>query len=150
MNSSIEQYKNLNPRHKKFILISIIGVLIIVLCSIGVGMSENELISDKESIIITGVYGEIIPITELKSIELTDVRPSLIERINGFSMGNWKKGYFKTAEGEKVKCFINSGARPWILITTLNGDKIYYSSARQDNESLLNKLTETLPNNAYN
>lgn len=146
MNSSTKQYKKLNPKHRKIIIYAFVGVLLFTVGSVGIGYTENELIWDNGNLKISGLYGEEIPFSDIKSIELTDKRPSLRGRINGFSTGNRKKGYCRTSGGEKIKAIINSNIRPWILITKESGDKIYFSSCGKSNETLYQDLINTLPN----
>ena len=149
MNSSVKNYQNLNPKHKRIIFYTLIGILIIAIRSVGIGYTENDLILKNGQLEITGLYGEEIPLSEIKSIELTDKRPSLRTRINGFSAGNRKKGYFRTNGGEKIKAIINSNVKPWILITKESGDKIYFSSGGKSNKTIYQELKKTLPNKTY-
>ncbi|MEO9892049.1 hypothetical protein [Aurantibacter sp.] len=147
MNSSVKNYQNLNPKHRKIIFYALIGVLIFAIGTVGIGYTDNELILDNGQLEITGLYGEKMPVSDIQLIELTDKRPSLRNRINGFSMGNRKKGFFRTNSGENVKALINSHARPWILITKKSGGKIYFSSNGKSNKAIYQELKKTLPNN---
>jgi len=117
---------------------------------IALGFTGNELIFNNQKIEITGVYGETIPLSEIKSIELVKKRPGLSRKIHGFSIGYRKKGYFKTKDGEKIKAIINKDYLPWILIIKETGEHIYFSSGKGSNEKLFKKIEKTLPNNGYN
>jgi hypothetical protein len=101
MNSSVKNYQNLNPKHKKIILYVLIGVFVLAIGVVGIGYTENELRLDNGHLQINGLYTEEIPVSEIELIELTDKRTSLRKRVNGFSMGNRKKGFFETESGEK-------------------------------------------------
>ncbi|KQC29838.1 hypothetical protein [Flagellimonas eckloniae] len=146
MNSSVKNYQNLNTKHKKIIFYALIGVLTLTIGPVGIGYTENDLILKNGQLEITGLYGEEISPSEIKSIELIDKRPSFRKRINGFSTGNRKKGYFRTNGGEKIKAIINSNTKPWILITKESGDKIYFSSGGKSNGTIYLELKKTLPN----
>ncbi|TMM57543.1 hypothetical protein FEE95_13775 [Maribacter algarum] len=146
MNSSFENYNNLNPKQKRLIFYVLVGVMIFAIGAVGLGFTDNELIIEDGQLEITGQYGEAIPLADIQLIELTEKRPSLRRRINGFSFGSRKKGFFRTTGGEKVKAIINSNARPWILITKKSGDKIYFSSNGKSNQSIYQELKKTLPN----
>ena len=150
MNSSTNNYRKINPKHKKLLFYALIGALLLAILSVGGGYTENELILDNNQLLITGQYGEEIPISEIQLFELTNKRPSLRKRISGFSTGNRKKGFFRTNGGEKIKAIINSNVRPWILITKKSGDKIYFSSNGKSNKSIYEELKKTLPSNTYN
>ena len=145
MNASVKNYKNLNPKHKKIIFYTLVGVLLFAFGTIGLGLSENKLLLENEHIEITGVYGEKIPVSDIRSIELTDKRHSLKRRTNGFSRAGRKKDFFKATSGEKIKLIINSQVRPWILITKKSVEKIYFSASEQSNESIYQELKKTLP-----
>lgn len=146
MNSSVWNYRKLEPTHRKTLFYVLVGVLLITFISVAIGFTDNEIVLQKEHLEITGIYGEKILISEIRTLELTNKRPVLRRRINGFSMGNRKKGIFRTNDGNRVKVFINSHAKPWILITKNSGDKIYYSSSGVANQSIYRELSLALPN----
>ena len=114
------------------------------------GMTPSELESQDGKLKISGIYGETIPYSEIKSIELIDKKPQITRRTNGFALGTKKKGYFANSQGEKFKLFIDRPELPWILITKKNERKVYYSSRRSDNKEIFVDLINTLPNNGYN
>ncbi len=147
MNSSVKNYQNLNLKQRKIIFYALIGVLIFAIGTIGMGYTDNKLILENGYLEITGLYGEKILVSDIHLIELTDKKPSLRKRINGFSMGNRKKGFFKTNSGERLKAIINSSVRPWILITKRSGERIYFSSNGQSNQTIYAELKKTLPHN---
>lgn len=123
-----------------------IGIVIFAFVSVSFGYTENRIAINETYVKITGRWGEKVPITDIASIELTSKRPSLSRRINGFSMGDRKKGFFATGTGERIKVIINSPVLPWILITKKSGERIYYSSNRESNRSIFGRLEEKLPN----
>ncbi|AFL98115.1 hypothetical protein [Ornithobacterium rhinotracheale] len=70
--------------------------------------------------------------SEIQSISLVNQLPEL-NKTEGFITRDIVKGYFKTENGERVMVLINQEDNlPYILITTKNGQKIYFSS---DDES---------------
>ena len=137
-----------------------VGVAVIatvaVIASIGLGlfalfwgMTPGDIESKDGNLKISGIYGESIPHSEIKSVELIYTKPQIKRRTNGYALGSIKKGYFANSQ-EKFKLFIDQPELPWILITKQNDRKIYYSSSRSDNEEIFEDLINTLPNNAYN
>lgn len=84
--------------------------------------------SDRASLRISGMYGETISLSEIQSFALIDTLPKITFRENGFAMGRISKGYFRTADKERVKLILNTKTPPYILITKTNGRKIYYSA----------------------
>lgn len=101
---------------------------------------ETKLILHANAIEFKGGYGEIIPLKAIKTIELIHDQPKITRRTNGFSAGNIKKGFYKTDKGEVVKLIINADTKPYILITKLNGKKVYYSSKEEPNEKLFEMI----------
>lgn len=133
--------KSINKKSKSLIIFTLVASFGLVIFILGWGMANNTLESNNNEIIISGMYGESIPHAEIKSIELINKKPALKWRSNGFALGPYKKGYFKNAEGEKFKLFINSPDFPWILITRKNGPKIYFSSGQSNIEELFQELS---------
>ena len=149
MNSSFKNYQNLNTKHKKTISYMLSGVLIFAIGIVGIGYMDNELILEDGRLEITGLYGTEIPLSDIQLIELTEKRPSLQRRINGYSFGSRKKGFFRTNDGERIKAIINSNVCPWILITKKSGEKIYFSSNGKSNQTIYQEMRKTLPTNGY-
>lgn len=105
---------------------------------------ETKLILNSNSIEFQGNYGEIVPFSTIKSIQLVQEKPKIIKRTNGFSAGTIKKGYYKTDKGEVVKLILNAEIKPYILITKSDGKKIYYAAKEESNEKLFEQI-KTIP-----
>ncbi len=118
------------------LLITILGVITLDY----LGFKEDKITITKNEIRINGMYSEIIPISEIKTITLVDSLPKIRLRINGFSLGSIHKGYYKTVKGERVKLVLNSKQQPVILITKTNDKKIYYSAKSISNEQLYKQI----------
>jgi hypothetical protein len=129
---------------------NVVGIVILsagLLFVIGLftyGFKENEIAYDSERIVITGMYGETLVKSDVRSIELVSTLPEITFRTNGFALGTINKGYFKTNDGEIVKLILNSDRKPLILLRATNGNKIYYSSKNQSNEHLMTQLKREL------
>jgi hypothetical protein len=141
--------KGLSTKWSKVVIYILAGVLIFVIVLFALGFKEDRLIIHPTKIEILGSYGEEIIPSEIKTVELVDDLPRITMKVNGFALGAIKKGYFKTKEGEKIKLILNSGTKPYLLITKINGGKIYFSSKDIPIEAIYNKLKETLHNIVY-
>lgn len=118
----------------------LVGSLVFVLGIMALGYQEDRLTVQtlsgnptsseiqEFSIRIGGMYGETIPLSDIQSIALLDTLPKITFRENGFALGRISKGYFRTADKERVKLILNARKPPYILITKTNGRKIYYSA----------------------
>lgn len=118
----------------------LMGILVVIIVFLGRDLQENKLILNSNSIEFEGSYGETVPLNTIKSIELVPEKPKINRRTNGFSLGTIKKGYFKTDQGETVKLILNGDNKPYILLTKLDGKKIYYSAKEESNEKLFEKI----------
>lgn len=108
-------------------------------------LQDNKIEIGNNIIKIKGDYGMEIKTNEIKTIQLVDKLPEISIRTNGFALQTIKKGYFKTANGEKIKLLINTDKQPIIYITTTDNQKIYYSSKNESNLIILNELKQILP-----
>ncbi|MCK0204645.1 hypothetical protein [Ornithobacterium rhinotracheale] len=82
--------------------------------------------------------------SEIQSISLVNQLPEL-NKTEGFITRDIVKGYFKTEKGESVVVLINQEDNlPYILITTKNGQKIYFSSGNKSNLEVYKELKEKL------
>ncbi|PID95247.1 MAG: hypothetical protein CSA94_02050 [Bacteroidetes bacterium] len=134
-----------NRALKRIFILSILAIILgIFVWNFMNNLTEDKLICKAKEIEITGSYGEIVPKSEIKSIELVQKYPKLILKTNGFAVGNVKKGYFKTEKGEIVKLIVNSKWTPIILITLKNDKKIYYSAENDSNKELASEIKEKL------
>ena len=129
-------------------------VTVLVLASVGMGifavfygMSPSDLEIRDDAIKITGMYGETVPYSEIKAIELIYTKPQISRRTNGYAFKSVRKGYFSNAEGEKFKLMVDSPQLPWICITKRNGKKIYYSSKDEENDRIYQSLIQNWPAN---
>lgn len=149
ISASSKYSKGLSDKWNKAAVVTLIGTLLFVVALLGYGFKENKIIFDSENISFEGSYGETLPEAEIRSIELVSQLPKISIKTNGFALGTIKKGYFKTKHGEIVKLILNSGNKPAILFTKVDGKKIYYSAKEKPNEEVLKEIKKTLPNVVY-
>ncbi len=126
-----------------------VGVLLLallfVVAILSFGFKNNVVSFDQEKIEFHGSYGEVVPKAQIKRLELVNQIPKITVRTNGFALGEIRKGYFMTGQGEVVKLIINAKQSPFILLTKTNDKKIYYSSRSRSNEELFTEITKALP-----
>ena len=127
----------------------LIGPLIFIIVILGIGFKENKLAVHPDRIKIEGSYGEVLPLKNIKSISLTDELPKMTMKVNGFALGDIKKGYFKTSDGEIIKLILDQDSKPYILITKNSGRKIYYSASGKPGKDVINEIEKAWPNSMY-
>ncbi|MFK7786402.1 MAG: DUF3784 domain-containing protein [Crocinitomicaceae bacterium] len=134
-----------NPKVNKFSVIALVGSVLLAAGIFGFGLKEDVLSVDANKISLAGVYGEEIKPSKIRSIECVESLPSITIKVNGFSTGSIRKGYFKTTKGEKVKLVLNSSRDSYLLITKIDGSKIYYAGKSESSEEVLREISEKLP-----
>lgn len=134
----------LKTKSNKIGLIVLAGGIILVVGLLVFGFKENKIVFDSQKIEFQGEYGETLASDQIKSIEIKNELPKIALRTNGFALGDIRKGYFKTENGEIVKLILNSAQKPYILFTKSDGKKIYYSAKERPNEEILKELKRTL------
>ncbi|MEI8048480.1 MAG: hypothetical protein WCI92_13940 [Bacteroidota bacterium] len=91
------------------------------------------------------MYGEEISASGILFVCLVDSLPIITLRINGFGLGNIRKGYFRTSNGVVVKLIMNSGNNPCILITKKSGEEIFYSAREIPNKTIFAEIQKKIP-----
>jgi len=139
------QFQNGKSKSKnKLAIIVLAGTLVFVLGILGMGFKEDTLTVKNDSLEISGTYGEKINFTDIESISITENLPKISMRTNGFSLGEIKKGYFKSTEG-KIKLVLNSDKTPYLKITKKEGFPIFFSGKNDSAEAILNKIQTSHP-----
>ena len=145
ISKSAQYFKGSNTKWYKAIYFILGGVMILMAILISSGYRESKMIIDNQKIEITGMYGETLSASDIKSIELNNELPEITLKTNGFASGSVQKGYFDTKDKENVKLIINGNQKPLILIVDQKGKKIYYSAKIKSNEEIFNELKHSFP-----
>ncbi|GLU50804.1 hypothetical protein Dfri01_02650 [Dyadobacter frigoris] len=116
-----------------------VGILFLTTCGVGYlffnGFKNSEILLEGNNLEITGMYGGKISRDKILDVKLVDELPKIIMKSNGFSAGDFRKGYFKTKDRKTVKLFVNKKENQILLLNTTEGD-IYLSSSDVDSEDL--------------
>lgn len=132
-------------RWNKIGIYILIATLVLVIGLLAMGLKESKLQITQNKIEFQGVYGETLKPRDIKSIGLTNTLPKITSKSNGFALGDTRKGHFRTQDGEAVKLILNSNTKPYLLITKINNEKIYFSSKDNSNRPYYHQLEEALP-----
>lgn len=106
------------------LIIGAIFMILLLLPLLYSHYSELDLVLGKEYFEIKGLYGKKINYLDIKSISLDNQLPNMKMRINGFSLGQTKLGYFITEDYKNVTLFTHSDSS-CIKIVCNNGNIIY-------------------------
>ncbi|SDM93330.1 DUF3784 domain-containing protein [Kriegella aquimaris] len=134
-----------NKSQLKVGIIIIAASLVFVAAIFYLGYQEDKILLEKDQITLEGFYGEEIDPSQIQSVELVERLPEIKKRTNGFSSGSVHKGYFKQEGGKSVKLILNGEAKPYVLITKKNGERIYYSSRSTPNQKIYDQLKNSFP-----
>lgn len=102
-------------------------IAFMVIVAIGVGVllyfsyQPTELLITEEYVQIKGMYGEKIPYTEIKEVNLIQEIPDITARTNGSSIGERRKGHFRLKDLGAAKLFLVTDDPPYIYLD--RGDK---------------------------
>ena len=125
-------------------------LIFIILFSIGLPTSlifsvqEPSITVQNESVKITGLYGETIPIRDITNIELTNIIPVIKLRTNGLDAANVLKGYFLMEGIGTAKLFLSSSSGPYIKIQTSSNRYIFINFKKQDKiEAVYNQIKDS-------
>ncbi len=88
------------------------------------GYIPSRAIIINDTIRFTGMYGFEMNASEIESIELTDMIPTIKMRTNGFSFGLVNKGFFNLDKFGKTRLLIHSDKSPFLIISKSNADKL--------------------------
>lgn len=99
------------------------AVMLIVILSTFFGNKEPDVVLGPTSLRISGMYGEEIPYTAIRSVDTLSSMPKITYRTNGYSFGSVNKGYFDINGYGNVLLFANSNKPPIIKIQ-LNDNQI--------------------------
>jgi len=141
--------KGISTKGNTAAIVIMVGTLLFVMGMIGYGLKEDKLIFESQALVFEGHYAETLVPSEIQSIELVDQLPQITFKINGFGMGTVRKGYFRTKDREVVKLIINADQKPIILVTKMDGGKIFYSARSNTNGKVIKELKEALPKVTY-
>lgn len=121
----------------------VLGILGVIITLLGIYTDQgNALILEEEQLVITGLYGEEIPYTDIDEVVLLDSLPAVKIRVNGSAVGGKLAGHFTLKDGRSVKLFVDRADTQFLSIKTKAGKDIIYSSTSVAEEytSLIQKL----------
>jgi len=125
--------------------------LILVICvSIGLGLSglaiagyvliggnnaAGFILSDTE-LRITGMYGETIPVSDIRDVVLQDSLPTGLVRTNGAEVGSVLKGNFRASD-TRMKIFADTSSPQFIYLYTKSGNLYIINFKNSDDTNAL-------------
>lgn len=129
-------------RIARYVLIAC-AIFVAALMFVGHGSIPFKIQAD--ALRIGGIYGETLPRSSLRSVQLVDTLPHIKWKTNGFATGSAKKGYFRTRDGHTVKLMLNRSEAPYLLLTRIDGQQIYYACESHNNRLLWAKIDSLMP-----
>lgn len=110
-----------SPGKKKPALV-ITGVVVVLVGGLlSYGSLPSKAIVTGSTVRFTGMYGFTMNIADIKEVALTDRRPGIMLRTNGFNLGTINKGYFKLREHGKTRLLLHSDKPPFLMLSDKDG-----------------------------
>ncbi|MGB4291843.1 MAG: hypothetical protein WBJ37_03035 [Bacteroidales bacterium] len=82
------------------------------------GSKETEAFISDNQLIIKGMYGVNIKLTDIVRVDTFPVLPGIIRRDNGYASGSTLKGRFTLKDDSKARLFVKKDMPPFINIKT--------------------------------
>jgi hypothetical protein len=127
-------------RKKAWINYAIAVFLLCIAIGTGVmmysGTRQTEIVLRETELEFTGMYDMSVPYDKIDSISVVDAIPAIKMRSNGFALGRYLKGDFKTTNGETIRLYANTTHKKYLRIKTR--DKVIFWSG--EIEKVLPKL----------
>ena len=137
----------LKHKRKKSYIISI-SLFVLVVGGVSALMiftyQDYEVTLDNDQLEITGMYGQQLPIDDLKSVELLDEMPEIEFKTNGVGVGTLAKGHFNVKGYGNSLLYIHSDSLPIILIQTNENPIFLNNQSLSVTKDWFNKLRKYL------
>ena len=111
-----------------FFVLLMIGIPLFIIIS----SREHSIFFEDDNIKITGLYGETIPVKDIKNVELIKDIPAIQLRTNGLALGAVRKGYFSMKDLGTVKLFLSSSSQPYVKFQTVSNQYIIFNFENAD------------------
>ena len=106
----------------KIIIGSIVAGILLLLAFVGSliyqGFQPSAITVDATSLMISGSYGQTIPVTEIQEVATIDTLPVIEMRTNGSAIGDRLRGHFRMQGIGQVMLYLKYGSPPYISIKT--------------------------------
>jgi len=113
----------------------VVGTLVILFIS-SIGAIRDTVVEiNDERLIIKGSYGLSVPLPEIEHIDTVSNLPNL-RRVNGYGLAGTLRGYCKLSDGTRVKVFLKTKHKPYILIHSKNIKEPIYLNFRDRQKTI--------------
>lgn len=113
----------------KGLLYVLISSLFVISILIVYSNKEQDVNIDDDVLEISGLYGVVVSLKNIREIKLMDEIPHVIFRNNGYAFGEVKKGMFKVEDWGKCRLFLQNDEAPFLLITLVDNQRIILNSS---------------------
>jgi len=127
-------------------VIFLLVITVMVGSMLFIGSREPKIVIDNNYITVQRMYSTKIAREEVLSVELRETMPKVLNKENGFDLGNILRGRFKLEGFGSTMIYVHKDKSPFIFIKTQNSVVIINSRNKDMTEELYNKLRSELAN----
>ncbi len=125
-------------RKKAWINYAITVFLLCIVIGTGVmmysGTRQTKIVFREKELEFTGMYDMTVPYSKIKGIGVVDTLPVIKFKSNGFGLGRYLKGDFKTMNRETIRLYVDTNYRKYLRVKT--DDKVIFWSGEGVDETL--------------
>lgn len=121
----LQKNKHFKMTKLGFVITSTIVAIIISLFPLFNSFKSQNVECNGNELVIHGMYGESVPIKDIKTVSIVNSLPDIRLRTNGYSFNGVSVGYFMTHNGKIVRLYIHSTTTPYLRIVSNSNEEIY-------------------------
>lgn len=113
--------KNEDGSYKMSVKLIISFMALVLLTVTGIlyfSLTPARFLVEQEALVIQGMYGRTIPISQMEDVKISDTHPVLTRRVNGSAVGEARKGRFQLENRGSALVFLENDKPPYLLIQT--------------------------------
>ena len=118
------------------------GVIVFVLLLLQGTREEAEVVFSEGQMEITGQYGQTYAIDDITEVRMVDTIGAIGRKMDGASIGNFKKGFFEVEGMGKCRLFLHAADGPYLVFATLKERVIINYEDVEKTKGIYSKLIE--------
>jgi hypothetical protein len=134
-------------KRKRALLISVIMTIVVIggtAALLFTGAKQPDVTFSGSAVEISGMYGEEIPYSDIRSAKLLETMPKIRYKENGFGFADYAKGHFSVEGHGSSLLFVDSKQTPILLIQTTDRPIFITGVNPEETESWYTELDQRI------